>query len=202
MTSRTLPREIRDKVAKTTHLVASQGVRYPSLRTKPVERNQDKRFHFMRVDLDYQMVVVLEGRDVLFDMVGPHDATERRGERATLASYEGRLAIDPETFVRRPALPPGIARGADPVWRTAQPTADRGRSREGCGPDHGRPLWRPRRLPRWADRGLDDLPIPPSAASRRPERRRSRTGDRWARHREDRHWPPSGEEVRRSAQRL
>lgn len=106
---RALPYEIRDKVAKVARLVATHGVRYPSLRTKPVERNGDRRFHFMRVDRDYRIVAVLEGRDVLFDMVGPHDATERRGERASLASYEARLAIDPETFVRQPIRPSVIA---------------------------------------------------------------------------------------------
>jgi superfamily I DNA/RNA helicase len=98
----TLPNEIQRKVGKVARLVLDQGVRHGSLQTKPIERNIDRRFHFMRVDRDYRMVVVLEGRDVLFDMVGPHDATERRGERATMRTYVERLGIDPETFVRQP----------------------------------------------------------------------------------------------------
>lgn len=115
-----LPSEIRNKVAKMAMFVQTHGVRHRSLRTKPVERNPDKRFHFMRVDRDYRMVVVLEGRDVLFDMVGPHDATERRGERATLRPYAERLGIDPETFVRHPRH---AAVAEEPTLFGEQPTS-------------------------------------------------------------------------------
>jgi superfamily I DNA/RNA helicase len=116
----TLPNEIQRKVGKVAGLVLDQGVRHGSLQTKPIERNIDRRFHFMRVDRDYRMVVVLEGGDVLFDMVGPHDATERRGERATMRTYVERLGIDPETFVR---LPRHVAIAEEPTLFGEQPVS-------------------------------------------------------------------------------
>jgi len=118
---RRLPAQTADKVLKQVRLVQAQGVRYRSLRIEPIERNPDRRFHFMRVDRDYRMVVVLEGRDVLFDMVGPHEPTERRGERATLRMYQERLGIDPDTFLRPSRRDTAIA--AEPTLFGEQPAS-------------------------------------------------------------------------------
>ncbi len=89
-----------DKVISTLALIRANGSRYTSLHTRKIAGHPDGRFHFMNVDDQYRMVVVLEGRDVFFEMVGNHDETLKRGADATLREYEERLAIDPETFVR------------------------------------------------------------------------------------------------------
>jgi superfamily I DNA/RNA helicase len=56
----------------------------------------------MNVDDQYRMIAVLEGRDILFEMVGNHDATLKRGAGAIFRELEERLTIDPETYVRAP----------------------------------------------------------------------------------------------------
>jgi superfamily I DNA/RNA helicase len=55
----------------------------------------------MNVDDQYRIVAVLEGDAVLFEMVGNHDDTLKRGARATLREYERRLTADPETLLGR-----------------------------------------------------------------------------------------------------
>lgn len=100
---RRLNPKIAEKVSSTTGLIRTNGPRHPSLHTRKIAGHPDGRFHFMNVDDQYRMVVVLEGRDVFFEMVGNHDETLKRGADATLREYEERLRIDPETFVRSTA---------------------------------------------------------------------------------------------------
>lgn len=116
-----LPPEICDKVAKAISLVRTEGPRHPSLHTKDVQRNADKRFHFMRADRGYRMLVVLEGRDVLFEMVGARNVILPRAERATLNEYAERMRIDPDTFVR--PRRPGVAIAEEPTLFGEQPTS-------------------------------------------------------------------------------
>lgn len=99
---RDLPLPIADKVRSAARFVREHGPYYPSLHTRNVEGNPDGRFRFMNVDDQYRMVAVLEGRDVLFEMVGNHDETLKRGAVAVFRELEERLEIDPETYVRPP----------------------------------------------------------------------------------------------------
>lgn len=108
---RRLNGQTAEKVISTLALIRANGPRHASLHTKKVARNPDGRFHFMNVGEQYRMVVVLEGRDIFFLMVGNHDETHSRGATATLRAYEERLAIDPETFVRPVKKPIATAEG-------------------------------------------------------------------------------------------
>lgn len=93
-----------DKVFGALELVRSQGPYHPSLHTRKIAGNPDGRFRFMNVDDQYRIVAVLEGESVLFEMVGNHDETLKRGATATLREYEQRLTADPETLLgRRPS---------------------------------------------------------------------------------------------------
>lgn len=105
---RDLPLEIAQKVRTATRFVREHGAYYPSLHTRTVQGNPDARFRFMNVDDRYRMVVALDGRDVLFEAVGDHEPTLKRGAVAVLRELEERLRIDPETFVR-PARHSAIA---------------------------------------------------------------------------------------------
>jgi len=97
---------VADKVVATLRLVKGHGPYHPSLHTRKIAGNPNPRFRFMNVDDQYRLVAVLEGDAVLFEMVGNHDETLRRGERATLSEYEERLNADPETLHgRRPGRP-------------------------------------------------------------------------------------------------
>lgn len=97
---RRLHPRIADKVRTAARLVRQNGPYHPSLHTRKIQGNTDVRFRFMNLDDQYRMVAILEGRDILFEMVGNHDETLKRGGEATLREYEERLAIDPETYIR------------------------------------------------------------------------------------------------------
>ena len=99
---RALPLHIAEKVRSASRFVREHGPYYPSLHTRNVEGNPDGRFRFMNVDDQYRMVALLEGRDVLFEMVGNHDETLKKGAVAVFRELEERLDIDPETYVRPP----------------------------------------------------------------------------------------------------
>ena len=98
---RALNSHVADKVFAALGLVATQGPYHPSLHTRKIAGNPDGRFRFMNVDDQYRIVAVLEGDAVLFEMVGNHDETLKRGARATLREYEERLKADPETLLGR-----------------------------------------------------------------------------------------------------
>lgn len=106
---------IAGKVTAAINLVRSSGPYHPSLHTRKVAGNPDGRMRFMNVDDQFRIVAVLEGRDVLFEMVGNHDDTLKRGARHSLREYEERLAIDPETFVRSSDLPRDVPAEAAPT---------------------------------------------------------------------------------------
>ncbi|MBI2776615.1 MAG: DEAD/DEAH box helicase [Chloroflexi bacterium] len=84
----------------TVRLIAEHGITYGSLKTRPIERNPDRRFRLMNVDDGYRIVAAVEGRHVFLLKVGNHDETERWGERATLRELEQRLAFDPVILAR------------------------------------------------------------------------------------------------------
>jgi len=95
---------VATKVIATLRLIEEQGPYHASLHTRKIEGNPNPRFRFMKVDHQYRIVAILEGDAVLFEMVGNHDETLKRGARATLHQYEERLTADPETLRgRRPA---------------------------------------------------------------------------------------------------
>lgn len=107
------------KVSTAIGLVRANGAYHPSLHTRKIAGNPDGRFRFMNVDDQYRMVVVLEGRTVLFELVGNHDDTLKRGANSNLREYEERLAIDPETHTKpRGAKPP---REAEPTLFEGEP---------------------------------------------------------------------------------
>lgn len=94
---------VADKVVATLRLIRDHGPYHPSLHTRKIAGNPNARFRFMNVDDQYRIVAVLEGDAVLFEMVGNHDETLKRGERATLTEYEERLNANPEMLRgRRP----------------------------------------------------------------------------------------------------
>lgn len=92
---------VAEKVSGAISLVRHNGAYHPSLHTRKIAGNPDGRFRFMNVDDQYRMVAVLEGKAVLFELVGNHDETLKRGADATLDAYEERMTVDPETYVRR-----------------------------------------------------------------------------------------------------
>ena len=100
---RGLDASVADKVLTALRMVAAQGAYHPSLHTRKIAGNPDGRFRFMNVDDQYRMVAALEGDTILFEMVGNHDETLKRGARASLREYEDRLTADPETLLGRRA---------------------------------------------------------------------------------------------------
>ncbi len=98
--ARRLPADRAASLEDAVRLLASHGTTYPSLKTRPIERNSDRRFRLMNVDDGYRIVAAVEGRHVFLLKVGNHDDTERWGERATLRPYEERVALDPAMLAR------------------------------------------------------------------------------------------------------
>jgi hypothetical protein len=84
----TLVRKVEDAVGK----IRKQGIYQSGLLAEKVTGNPDGRFRFLRVDLQFRMVAVAEGRDLLLMKVGNHDETETWGETATLREYEERIS--------------------------------------------------------------------------------------------------------------
>ncbi len=98
------------KVDEAVGRIRAQGIYQSGLLAEKINGNADSRFRFLRVDLQYRIVAVAEGRDILLMKVGNHDETERWGETATLRDYDERIsAADVELGgrgrVRREAAP-------------------------------------------------------------------------------------------------
>jgi superfamily I DNA/RNA helicase len=87
-----LPKILVRKVDEAVAKIRAHGIYQSGLLAERVNGNPDGRFRFLRVDLQYRMVAVAEGRDVLLMKVGNHDETERWGETATLGEYEERIS--------------------------------------------------------------------------------------------------------------
>lgn len=95
-----LPGSIASKVTNARDLIRAQGIYYPSLHTRRVERNADGKFRFMNVDDQYRMVVAVDGPVVLFMRVGNHDETLKWGEQANLDDFKARLNVGPDGVER------------------------------------------------------------------------------------------------------
>ncbi len=109
--ARRLPGPQAAGLRATVRRIAEQGIGYPSLRTRPIERNPDRRFRLLDIDEGYRIVAAVEGAQVFLLRAGRHDETERWGEQATLQPYEKRLAVDPVLLARerRRAAAPATA---------------------------------------------------------------------------------------------
>lgn len=95
-----IPADKGARLRESIQLLMDHGIGYGSLKTRPVERNPDRRIRFMNVDDGYRIVAAVEGRHVFLLKVGNHDETERWGERVTLREYEERVALDPAMLAR------------------------------------------------------------------------------------------------------
>lgn len=102
--ARRLPDAENANLAASVGLLATHGVTYPSLKTRPIERNPDRRFRLMNIDEGYRIVAAVEGRQIWLLKAGRHDETERWGEQATLREYEARIALDPAMLAREKRL--------------------------------------------------------------------------------------------------
>lgn len=98
--ARGLPDAESANLAASVRLIVEHGITYPSLKTRPIERNPDRRFRLMNIDEGYRVVAVVEGKQVFLLKAGKHDETERWGEHATLGEYEARVAVDPTMLAR------------------------------------------------------------------------------------------------------
>jgi len=83
--ARRLPEVLVRKVDEAVIKIRSQGIYQSGLLAEKVHGNPDGRFRFLRVDLQYRMVAVAEGRDIMLMKVGNHDETDRWGTTATLS---------------------------------------------------------------------------------------------------------------------
>ncbi len=90
--ARRLPEALVRNVDEAVIKIRSQGIYQSGLLAEKVNGNPDGRFRFLRVDHQYRMVAVAEGRDILLMKVGNHDETERWGTTATLWDYEERIS--------------------------------------------------------------------------------------------------------------
>jgi hypothetical protein len=95
-----LPEAEGSQLEATVRLIAEHGITYPSLKTRPIDRNSDRRFRLMNINDGYRIVAAVEGRHVFLLKTGNHGETERWGERATLREMEERLAVDPAALRR------------------------------------------------------------------------------------------------------
>ena len=77
-----LPGEIQDRVADMVAKVRDHGIYYPGVQGEKVQGQADNRFHFLRVNLQYRAVAVVEYGEALLLKVGNHDETEKWGEAA------------------------------------------------------------------------------------------------------------------------
>ena len=59
--ARRLPDAVGRKLEATVRLLRERGVTYGSLKTRPIERNPDRRFRLMNVDAGYRIVAAVEG---------------------------------------------------------------------------------------------------------------------------------------------
>ncbi len=90
--ARRLPRVLVRRIDEAVGKIRRQGIYQSGLLAEKISGHPDGRFRFLRVDLQYRMVAVAEGRDILLVKVGNHDETERWGETATLTDYEERIS--------------------------------------------------------------------------------------------------------------
>ncbi len=88
-----LPGHIRAKVEASAQVVRRQGIYQSGVLAEKIAGQADSRFRYLRVDLQYRMVAVVEGKTVLLLKVGNHDETERWGEtaRATVREWSERV---------------------------------------------------------------------------------------------------------------
>jgi superfamily I DNA/RNA helicase len=110
---RRLSTMVARKVTDALGLVRDHGPYHPSLHTRKIAGNPDGRMRFMNVDDQFRIVAVLEGSDILFELVGNHDDTLKRGAKHTLREYEERRSIDPESFVRPRGMRAAVIEAAD-----------------------------------------------------------------------------------------
>jgi hypothetical protein len=69
-------------VDATARKVREQGLYQGGVLPEKIQGQADSNFKYLRVDLQYRIVAVVEGRDVLMLKVGNHDETEKWGETA------------------------------------------------------------------------------------------------------------------------
>lgn len=77
-----LPGHIQGKVEEMVRKVRTAGLYQGGVLAEKISGHPDGRFRYLRVDLQYRAVAVVDGTDVLLLKVGNHDETEKWGETA------------------------------------------------------------------------------------------------------------------------
>lgn len=88
-----LPDHLRGKVESSAGMIRRHGIYQSGVLAEKIAGQPDARFRFLRVDLQYRMVAVVEGKTILLLKVGNHDDTERWGEtaKATIREWADRV---------------------------------------------------------------------------------------------------------------
>lgn len=91
-----LPEYLRSKIDAMASKIRQHGIYQAGVLAEKVSGQSDSRFRFLRIDLQYRIVAVVEGNAIVLLKAGNHDETERWGETARMTVRRWTEKVDAE----------------------------------------------------------------------------------------------------------